>query len=141
MATKISDLKRKKLHIIHPKEKLSVLEDIFQGHDIHHVLVAVMGSLQGIISKGDYLYHKTIKHRHSGTDKDYFVSELVFAEDIMTRCPITIDESASLSEALEIMIENRINALPILAAQELVNIITSYDILKMHHEVLDNEEK
>ncbi len=69
-------------------------------------------------------------------DMMYQLSRLKIQE-IMVREVITIDADRPLEEAAVLMIDQRVNALPVLSRGELVGIITETDIFAMFVEMLD----
>lgn len=62
---------------------------------------------------------------------NYLVSRLK-VEEIMTPRPITISVNATVAEAAECMLENKVSGLPVVAGDgKLVGIITESDIFRM----------
>jgi CBS domain-containing protein len=54
----------------------------------------------------------------------------MLVQDVMTAKPITISPEASLSDAAQVMLEKRVNRLPVVDAdQKLVGIITRHDLV------------
>ncbi len=118
------------LKIVHPKDKMQSAKEIFEEYDLHHILVAVMGEVRGIISLGDMLFLE-------GVAKDSFDEflrkkkyELSTVDEIMTPRPYCIDQDSKISEVLDIMIEKRINSIPVINGSELVGIVTNHDLIK-----------
>lgn len=118
------------LKVVHPKDRLSTVKDIFNRYNIHHIPVAVMGQIKGIISQGDLLFLEgmvTNSFDEFLRTKKY---QLSTADMIMSDKPVCIESSESISKALDTMINHRINALPVLEGGKLVGIVTSRDMLK-----------
>jgi len=120
------------LKIVHPKDKMQSAKEIFEEYDLHHILVAVMGEVRGIISLGDMLFLE-------GVAKDSFDEflrkkkyELSTVDEIMTPRPYCIDQDSKISEVLDIMIEKRINSIPVINGSELVGIVTNHDFQRDH---------
>lgn len=126
----VDTIMSKNLITLHPKEKLKRAKEIFEEYKIHHIPVEVMGKIRGIISLGDILFLEGMVT----TSFDKFLKkkkyEVATVDDIMTSNPICIQDTAMLSEALDVMIIERINAIPVRKEDKLVGLITSYDILK-----------
>lgn len=118
------------IKVLHPKDKLRVAKDYFDQYHFHHLPVAVMGKLQGIISMGDLL----LLERQSMDSFDNFLMtkkyDMATVDQIMTTDPIAIPTGTTLSQALNTMLEHRINALPVTDNDDLAGIITSHDMLK-----------
>ncbi|MCA8925235.1 MAG: CBS domain-containing protein [Planctomycetes bacterium] len=92
---------------------------------IRHVLVTdANNALAGILSNRD-VARAVLVDRERKLDL-YAVT----VGSVMTRDPITVGAQAPLAEAARLMLENRINALPVLDKEgELAGIITSDDLL------------
>lgn len=61
----------------------------------------------------------------------YGIKSIFLARDIMKHNPITITRDTDLAEAAKIMLNNRINGLPVInSVDNLVGIITRTDIIK-----------
>lgn len=126
----ISEVMKKKVISLHPKDDISMASDIFDKYKIHHIPVLVNSKVVGIISLGDLLF----MNRKNKANQDKYPSFLQLGlksiEDIMTRNPYTIDSGSSLGDALDLMIERRVNCLPVvLNENELVGIITTFDLI------------
>jgi CBS domain-containing protein len=57
-------------------------------------------------------------------------ARLTTVQEVMVQDPITVSPSTSSLEAMEIMRQNRLGCLPVVEADQLVGIITSYDFLE-----------
>ena len=123
---------------VNEKDKLMVVKEHFDQHSIHHIPVVRYRELVGLISKTDFLFFlRGFQH----SDEDRFVNEARLrafrAEDLMTTKLAKLTPEDRINVALEIFMENRFHAIPIVAAEnELVGILTPYDILK----ALNSEE-
>ena len=97
----------------------------------HHLLVTEDEQLRGILSYGDLLYLLNRMdndgfeaYRNQVRLKNYKVNE------IMSSQVITLQKDEPLLNALNLFLEKRINALPIMDGDKLVGIITTRDIIK-----------
>ncbi len=122
---------------VNPKDKLTAVKEIFEKNKIHHVPVVRFREIVGMISKTDFLHFLRGFKR---SDEDRFVDNarlrVYTAEDIMTTGLAKITPNERINVALDIFLENRFHAIPIVENEELVGIITTFDILK----ALANEE-
>ena len=127
------DLMKFRLLSLHPKDTIERANEIFKRYAIHHIPVVVGKKLVGLISQGDILaYQKaTIK-----LDSQFPVTINIVGtriEDLMTKQLITTTVDTELEQILELLINNRINALPVVDEEKtLLGLITSYDILKFY---------
>ena len=116
-----------------PEDKLTVVKEIFEKNKIHHIPVVHGKDMVGLISKTDFVYFMRGFNR---SEEDKFVNEARLraykAEDIMTKGLAKLNPNARINVALEIFMENRFHAIPVLdeASGELVGIITTFDIIK-----------
>ena len=106
--------------------------ELFNASTIHHLLVTNKeGKLVGIVSKEDLLkfYYSTLFNT-TGQVYSQKSFEHTFAKDIMTSNPITVDPDDHIGLAADIFYANQFRALPVVEIDELLGIITPYDLLK-----------
>lgn len=115
---------------VNPKDKLTVVKEIFETHRIHHVPVVRYKEIVGMISKTDFMYFMRGFNRN---DEDRFVNEARLraynAEDLMTIGLAKVTPDERINVVLEIFKENRFHAIPVVENNELVGIITTFDII------------
>ncbi len=116
---------------VNPADKLTLVKEIFDDHNIHHLPVVRFKELIGIISKTDFLH---FLRGFSPNDEDRFVNyarlRAYTAEDIMTKGLAKLDPDDRINVALDIFLVNRFHAIPVVKNEELVGILTTYDIIK-----------
>ncbi|WP_353483207.1 CBS domain-containing protein [Haliscomenobacter sp.] len=114
-----------------PSDKLSIVKDIFEDHNIHHIPVVRYKELIGIISKTDFLH---FLQGFSPSQEDRFVNyarlRSYAAEEIMTKGLAKLNPNDRINIALEIFMVNRFHAIPVVENDDLVGIVTTYDIIK-----------
>lgn len=133
----VKDVMSKNLKVLHPKDKLIRAKEIFNEFDIHHIPVAVMGEVRGIISLGDILFLEGMVSNSFDEflrTKKYHIATI---DEVMTSRPYCINEDDLISDALDIMIEKRINCLPVKKDDELVGVITNFDLIKYFRNTLN----
>lgn len=133
----IDTLISRKLKTLHPKDKLIRAKEIFTEFDIHHIPIHVMGDVRGILSLGDILFLEGFTNNTFDEFLKNKKLELTTVDEVMTSRPYCADTNDLLSEVLDVMTEKRINALPVKENDELVGIITSFDILNYFKKVLN----
>ncbi len=120
-----------KLVTVNPQDKLMTVKEAFENNNIHHLPVVRFREIVGLISKTDFLHFLRGFNR---SDEDRFVDNarlrVYHAEDIMTTGLAKIGSEDRIGVALEIFLENRFHAIPIVDNNELVGIVTTFDILK-----------
>ena len=113
-----------------PHTRLPKIKRLMREQRIRHVPVLHEGSLAGIISLGD------IRNAFPSDTTILSIYELsylldkVAAADILRTGVITIQSEAPLLEAVRLMLDNRIGALPVFEADRLAGIITESDIFR-----------
>ena len=106
--------------------------------DTHHILVVDEGKLKGIISDRDI---KRFVSPFVGTaaesTKDASTLTLK-AHQIMTRNPHVVSPETDVRHAMDLMLEHKINALPVVDAERnLKGILTTKDIMNAFMRVID----
>ena len=118
---------------VNPGDKLIELKEIFEKNKIHHIPVVSYKKIVGIVSKTDFIY---FMRGFSRNEEDQFVNEARLraykAEDIMTKGLAKLTPDQRINVALEIFLENRFHAIPVVEEQsgELIGIITTFDVIK-----------
>ena len=93
--------------------------------DIRHLPVLDRGVLVGMLSDRDVrgLASATL----SGEVNDQLSAAV---SDLMTSDPISVDPEADIGEVIDLMIENKVGALPVVAEDKLVGIVSYVDVLR-----------
>jgi CBS domain-containing protein len=114
-----------------PREKgLNEAWDLMQRRRIRHLLVMDGPRLVGIVTDRDIrLVLPSPATSLSGWEVTYLLNALT-VDRVMTRSPITIEADRPLSEAVALMLEHRIGALPVVDAHGVRGIITQTDVLR-----------
>ena len=119
---------------------LSALENILNSKRIGHIFIIDNGVLRGVVSDGD------IKRRKSflaGTDlsttREEFTLDLK-AHQIMSRKLISLNEHATVTEAIDALLRHDIHCLPVINDRDrLVGIITGSDLLRLMKKLINNQ--
>ncbi len=127
----VSTLMTRKLITVSPLDRMTAVKEIFDKHKVHHILVVRHTKLVGMISKTDYnQFVKCVDS--SAPDKLVEDSRLhsYTVEEVMTKGLATLESSDRINVALQVFSENLFHAIPIVDNDEVVGIITTYDIIK-----------
>jgi len=135
---KVSEIMSTRVKTVHPKDKIQRAKDLFDQYDIHHIPVTVMGEVRGIISLGDILFLEGMTNNSFDEFLRTKKYEMATVDEIMTARPYCVASDALLSEVIDVMLEKRINCLPVKENDELVGIITNYDLVKFLRTQLNN---
>ena len=120
----VGDWMSTKVITIDINDRISKVEQLFDTHNIHHLVVVESGKLAGIISTEDLL------KAYQSEDK-----KLTIVSEIMTANPMTIEQDDNLGLAADIILANRFHALPVVDGLELVGIITSHDLIRCYYDL------
>lgn len=128
---KVEDIMTKTVVTIEMDDPLSLVKEIFDNAHFHHLLVVDNKKLYGVLSDRDLL--KTLSpslNTAAETDKDRATLKKR-AHQIMSRKPITLTKEASVYDAIDIFVNNKISCIPIVDDANIpVGILSWRDILK-----------
>jgi acetoin utilization protein AcuB len=131
----VSEIMTKKLITVLPTDSIKRVKEIFEQYNIHHIPVVRYLDLVGIISKVDFykaLHDTRFENPEIASVENQKILENYTAQDLMTKHVVKIEPGEKIGTATEIFLENYFHALPIITEDnELVGIVSSYDILKM----------
>jgi len=105
---------------------------IMMNFEIHHLLILQDDRLAGIISDRDIFSYLYAKGENTGLSK-------LSVFEIMRKDVPVIKESTSMSEALSLMVEWELSALPIMKNGQISGIVTESDLLKAFQRVLQQK--
>jgi len=118
---KVVELMNKNLITCRPSETLAVIVNKFELFNIAGMPVVEKGKLVGVVCQSDIL--RRLKEEkevlHELTVKDVMISDV-----------ITVSPAESVFHVSRIMVEKRINRIPIVENDVVVGIVTRGDIIK-----------
>jgi CBS domain-containing protein len=88
------------------------------------------GSLRGIISASDVLEALHEMDQFAIYYKGFSLEKRLDVKDEMSSDLLSVSSDAELSEAINLLVDNNIHALPVVNEEGLVGILTSNDILR-----------
>lgn len=119
-----------KLVTVSPEDTLAKVKEVFDNHKFHHIPVVHFREIVGLVSKTDF------EHFMGGAshyDEDRFVNDLrlerTLVSEIMTKRLGKVSPDDRINVVLEVFLINRFHALPVVENNELVGIITPFDIM------------
>lgn len=117
---------------VEPDMLLSEAKALMVTHTIRRLPVVDNGRLVGIVTYGDIRGARPSAVNNINLwEMQHPMSQLVVAE-IMTAGPITVTQDATVGEAAQLMLKQRIGGLPVMDANgALVGIITESDIFRL----------
>ena len=129
--TPVAAIMTKSLITVHPDDRYSKVEDVFRAHNIHHIPVVDQGNkLVGIVSKTDLhtLLDKLTGHTSGKAYTEKLLSSMQIGE-FMTLNPLVIEPEDTIGLAADIILSNKLHALPVVDDGTLVGLITNHDLL------------
>ena len=116
---------------VSPNTPFKEIKAIFEKNSFHHIPVTNPGgSIAGMISKEDWLVSlKNTIEQTAGrvwTEKYY---DALTAKDIMVVNPMVLDPDDSVGLAADIFMANKFHSLPIVEDNQVLGILTMYDLM------------
>lgn len=122
-----------------PRTTVAEAWDLMRELEIRHVPVVEDGALVGMLSDRD-LARFDIAHLLSTGGAEALRRELAMAVvKVMTADVIAVDPETGLDEIVELLIEHRVGALPVVRSdtREVVGIVSYIDVLRALQESLE----
>jgi len=134
---KVEERMTRKLVTLSEDQTLRDAIAVMQRHRIRHLPVVAAGRLLGIVTDRDV--KRATPSLLSGVDQQQFdhVLSTTRVSQVMTRNPYTVTPSTPMKDAVKVVIDKRFGALPVVEADKIVGILTSTDMLRALHELLD----
>ena len=128
----IKDWMTRSVITVAPETTLPVAHKLMDEHKVRRLPIIEDGRLLGIITRGDVRGAEPSQATSlSIWELNYLLANLQIAE-IMTTNPITVSSEATISQAAQIMLANKVSGLPVLdASEKVVGIITESDIFRL----------
>ena len=127
----VSDIMTRNLITVDANDSFFYLEKLFDNRKVHHLPVLNNEKLVGMVSKSDYLFYKRNNEEELVISKAGEKIKLkdLKASHIMTRGLAKLDPNDRINIALEIFKENIFHAILIVENDQLVGILSTYDII------------
>ncbi|MGH9462345.1 MAG: CBS domain-containing protein [Vicinamibacteria bacterium] len=105
--------------------------DLLRQHHIRHLPVVVGPKLIGIVTDRDI--RKASPSLLSGVDMSEYEEVLANTpiSRVMTREPFTVTADTELREAVQVLVDKKVGALPVVNGEDLIGIFTEIDALKV----------
>lgn len=138
---KVEDVMTQEVHCVAPEASLRDVAAVLVEHAISGMPVCDGdGRVLGIVSEADILYKERGQRSRRGGPLAWLVDGAGYAEvvksaartagEAMTRPAVTIDPDRPVSEAARLMLERRVNRLPVVKADQLLGIVTRADLVR-----------
>lgn len=126
----VSSIMSTRLITVNPDDNLEKVKTCFEENNIHHLPVVRYKRIIGIISSTDFNH---FLRGFTRNEHDSLLESVRLrawkAEDIMTEGLAKVETTDPIRTALEVFKTNKVHALPVEENNELVGIVTTYDII------------
>lgn len=129
--TLVRDWMAQELTTAEPETKIVEAYQLMLADEIRRLPVVASNQLAGIVTLSDlYRVFDLFSNTESGASPKLDQMEV---KEVMTPNPVTVAEDATIGEAAQQMLENKISGLPVVdpAGVNLVGIITESDIFRI----------
>jgi acetoin utilization protein AcuB len=132
----VADVMTRELVTLTPEQTLRDAIELLRRGQIRHLPVVDGRRLLGIVTDRDV--KRATPSVLTGIDKDAYDNSLITIKvgQLMTREPITVPGRSPLKNAVEIFIQKRVGALPVVDDGQLVGILTDSDVLRVAYDLL-----
>ena len=131
----VSDVMVTDLITVSPEADLKSAVDHMNAAHIRHLPVVKSGRLVGIVSDRDIrLFGMSMAGDEDG-DLRFSIGAGVTVREVMQDDPVLVEGDTDIREALDLMIEDRVGAIPVVDEDEyLLGIVSYVDMLKLQQD-------
>lgn len=130
----IKNIMTRNLTYVRMDTSVEEISKIFETEEFHHLPVVDQdGQVAGMISKSDYfklMDSMSIFNTTGSQMENKKMFKTLLAGEIMNARAACIHEDASVESAIQIFVENRFRALPVVAEDKIIGIVTPVDVMK-----------
>jgi CBS domain-containing membrane protein len=128
---KVRDLMTAVVLSVHPDDTVEKVYDLMNERGIRHLTVVdADGDLVGLVSHRDLLRHSPIERAEVPLFLMREILRRTLVEEVMTSEVETVDPDVPLSEAAQVMFDNKFGCLPVVESSKLVGILTESDFVR-----------
>lgn len=126
----LEDVMQTEVATLSPGERLDLAEDVMKLGRVRHLPVLDGDRLVGIVSNRDLLAASlsTALDFESGQRRTFLRS--IDVGEVMTRDPYTLPPTATVSEAVDLIVRHKIGCVPIVEGEVFRGIVTETDLLR-----------
>jgi acetoin utilization protein AcuB len=131
MITEVSEIMERKVFSLPPGAPLIEAAELMHDHNIRHIPVVDHNEIVGVLSDRDLRGYLEEVYRSSVETPTGFRRKNLTVREVMHSKPLTIDPGTTVSEAIDLMLENKIGALVVAdTLNQLKGIVSYEDILR-----------
>ena len=127
----ISSIMTRELVTVTPEDDLFTVKKIFDKNSFHHIPVVHFRNLVGLISKSDFLLYSNSLMDSGKIDvlEDQKLKFTKVKQIMVTRLG-KLEPDDRIEVAIDVFLTNYFHCLPIVKGNELLGLLTPYDILR-----------
>jgi len=134
----VSEIMERKVFSLPPGATLLEAAELMHDKNVRHLPVVAHNEVVGLLSDRDLRSYLEEVYRSSQETKEGIRRKSLAISDVMYAKPITIDPSTEVSDAIDLMLDNKIGALIVTDTLNQLRGIVSYeDILRNVRDVYD----
>jgi acetoin utilization protein AcuB len=136
IAMLVADVMTRDVMTLTPEQTLRDAIELLRSAQVRHLPVVDGRRLLGIVTDRDV--KRATPSVLTGIAKDQYDNSLVTIKvaQLMTREPITVPGRSPLKSAVEILLQKRVGALPVVDDGQLVGILSESDVLRVAYDLL-----
>src|SRR5262245_29408542 len=131
MTKTVRDIMTAEVTTLGRNDSLQLVKDIMTLGRVRHFPVLDDGKVVGVVSQRDLYKASLGSVMKYGEKAQRAFLEGIAVKEVMNEPVMTIAPHASVQEAAQVMIANKIGCLPVLEGPKLVGIVTETDMLKL----------
>lgn len=131
----VRDLMTEKVYTLRPGDNLATLYDLMDSRRVRHVpIVDTESEIVGLVTDRDLSRSAlgALEELPLSAERDSLRATRI--RDIMATEPDTIEPDATLKEAAEMLLENKIGCLPVVEGVHVAGILTEADFVRFYLE-------
>jgi acetoin utilization protein AcuB len=133
----VQDRMSRRVSTVHPEARLGEAARLMRQRKIRHVPVVDRdGRLLGMVTARDLRQAIFAPAVHDEREDLRSLLEALSVADVMTRGVLSVRPGTSIRDAARVMHERKVGALPVVAHERLVGILTETDVLRAFQELL-----
>ncbi|NOT36029.1 MAG: CBS domain-containing protein [Saprospiraceae bacterium] len=127
----IKEIMTKDLITLSPDDRLTKAKELFDKYGMHHIPVVEFRKIVGLLSKSDFLLYVNSISDGGGVEvkEDQKLSFSKVKQVMVTRLG-KLEPDDRIEVAIDIFLKNYFHCLPVVEGDELLGLVTPFDILK-----------
>lgn len=131
----VKDFMTKKVIYVSPETTVAHAADLMREHDIHRLPVIEQDKLVGLVTAGTLAEASPSKATTLSIYEMNYLLNKTKVGQVMIKDVITVSKEASLEDAVDLMLRQKIGVLPVVDDEQISGIITDKDVFRAFLEV------